>query len=174
MMSETAEKPSTRYRFGGELKEFSVIALYLYICFSALLNMKAAILHAEGVAFSHYSLAAMKALLCAKFICLGRVLGLGERFKNKGLIWLTLYRSVNFFVLILVLNAVEETIIGLVHHRPLADSILAVGGGTLDQLVGASIVMVLILIPFFAFRSLGEVVGEENLVRIFLRSRPTT
>jgi hypothetical protein len=29
----------------------------------------------------------------------------------------------------------------------------------------------LILIPFFAFRTLGEVVGEQNLVRVFLSPR---
>lgn len=34
-----------------------------------------------------------------------------------------------------------------------------------------SIVVLLILIPFFAFRSLGEVVGECNLVRVFFLLR---
>ena len=29
----------------------------------------------------------------------------------------------------------------------------------------------LILIPFFAFRTLGELVGEQNLVRVFLYPR---
>jgi hypothetical protein len=28
-----------------------------------------------------------------------------------------------------------------------------------------------VLVPFFAFRSLGEVVGEQNLIRVFLHSR---
>ena len=55
---------------------------------------------------------------------------------------------------------------------PSPSSILAVAGGTLDQLIAASFVMLLILVPFFAFRSLGEVVGEANLVRVFLHSRP--
>jgi hypothetical protein len=173
MTGGIAAKPSLRQRAASELKEFLVIAIYLYICFAALLNLKAAILHAEGVAYSHYGLAAVKALLCAKFMSLGHVLRLGERFKNLGLIWLTLYKSVVFLIFLLVLNALEEIIVGLMHHRSLTDSILAIAGGTLDQLVAASIVMLLILVPFFAFRSLGEVVGEDNLLRVFLHRRRT-
>jgi hypothetical protein len=49
-----------------------------------------------------------------------------------------------------------------------------IGGGTLDQLIATSVVGLLILIPFFAFRALGEVVGERNLVRIFLEQRRKT
>ena len=52
-----------------------------------------------------------------------------------------------------------------------ADSIAEIGGGTLDQLIATSIIVFLIFIPFFAFRSLGEVVGERNLVRMFFESR---
>jgi hypothetical protein len=45
------------------------------------------------------------------------------------------------------------------------------GGGSVDQLVATSIVGLLILIPFFAFRVLGEAVGERNLVRVFFQPR---
>jgi hypothetical protein len=31
--------------------------------------------------------------------------------------------------------------------------------------------VLLILIPFFAFRTLGEIVGENNLVRVFFHRR---
>jgi hypothetical protein len=171
MASDIAARPSVGQRIVDELKEFIILAIYLYICLAALINLKAAILHAEGVAFAPYGLAAVKALLCAKFLSVGRALHLGERFKNHGLIWMTLYKSFVFFFLLLVLNALEEIAVGLLHHRSIKDSILAIAGGTSDQLIAASIVMMLILIPFFAFRSLGEIVGEHNLVRVFLHSR---
>ena len=170
-MSDFAAKPTIRQRATHELKEFIVIAIYLFICFAALTNMKAAILHAEGVAFSPYGIAVVKSLLLAKFISVGNMLKLGRRFKNQGLIWLTLYKSVVFFALLLILNALEEITVGLIHHRSVGDSILAIAGGTLDQLIAASFVMLLILVPFFAFRTLGEVVGEDNLIRVFLHAR---
>jgi len=45
------------------------------------------------------------------------------------------------------------------------------GGGRPEQLFATSIVGLLILIPFFAFRILGEAVGERNLVRVYFRPR---
>ena len=170
-MSDGTARPALRQRVAHELREFTVIAIYLFICFAALINMKAAILHAQGVAFSPYGPAAIKALLLAKFISVGNVLKLGRRFQNQGLIWLTLYKSLVFFALLLALNALEEIAVGLIHHRSIDESILAIAGA-LDQLVAASFVMLLILVPFFAFRTLGEVVGEDNLVRIFCIRRP--
>ena len=74
-------------------------------------------------------------------------------------------------MLLLILNALEEVAVGLMHHRQVADSLAEFGGGTLDQRIATSIIVLLILIPFFAFRSLGEVVGERNLVRVFFLQR---
>ncbi len=96
---------------------------------------------------------------------------MGERYKNRALIWPTLYRSLVFVVLLLVLNALEEVVTGIIHHRALLDSLSRMGGGTLDQLIATSFVVLLILIPFFAFRTLGEVVGEDNLVQVFFHRR---
>jgi hypothetical protein len=158
-------------RIADELREFIVIAVYLYICFTALAYLKAAILQAHGIAFAPFGLAAVKALICAKFMSVGHALHVGERYKTQALIWPTLYKSFAFLVLLIVLNVLEEVIVGLLHHRTLADSITKVGGGTLDQLIATSFIVVLILIPFFAFRTLGEVVGEHNLVRVFLYRR---
>jgi hypothetical protein len=103
----------------------------------------------------------------------GHVLHVGERFKSLPLIWPTLHKSGAFLILLLALNALEEVVIGLMHHRTIAASLAEVGGGTVEQLIATSIVGLLILIPFFAFRALGEVVGERNLVRVFFYPRRT-
>lgn len=99
---------------------------------------------------------------------------MGERYKSRALIWPTLYRSLVFVALLLVLSALEEVITGIIQHRTLLNSISSVGGGTLDQLIATSFVVLLILIPFFAFRTLGEVVREDNLVRVFFHGRPAS
>jgi hypothetical protein len=171
MESSTPVALSVRERIGKETREFAVIAAYLYICFAALVYLKAAILHAYGIPFEPFGLAAVKALICAKFVLVGRMFGLGDRFKTRPLIWPTLYQSFAFLVLLLVLDALEEIIVGLVHHRTLADSLAELGGGTLYQLIAMSFIVFLMLIPFFAFRVLGEVVGERNLVRVFFVPR---
>jgi len=154
-------------RLIDELKEFVVVAIYLYIYFTALAYLKASILKAEGIDFAPFAFAAIKALICAKFILVGQMLHIGERLRTLPLIWPTLYKSFTFLVLLLILNAIEEVVVGLIHPRSVVDSIASIGGGTLDQLIATSFIGVLVLAPFFAFRSLGEVVGERNLVRIF-------
>jgi hypothetical protein len=174
MMNSGASSKSVGERLIDETNEFIVIAVYLGICFIALAYLKASILRAEGVPFAPFGFAVAKALICAKFVLLGRMFHLGEWSKHLPLIWSTLHRSFVFLILLLLLNALEEIIVGLFHHRAVSASIAELGGGTLDQLVATSIVMLLVLIPFFAFRSLGEVVGEHNLVRVFLWPRKRT
>jgi hypothetical protein len=54
-----------------------------------------------------------------------------------------------------------------------ADIAASLYGGTLDQLLATSFLGLLILFPFFAFQSLGELLGERNLVRVFIEPRHT-
>lgn len=166
MISSGSRRQITK-RLTHELKEFVIIAIYLYVFFAALIYLKAAVLNARGIPFDHFGLAAAKALICAKFVLVGQAFRLGERHKHRALIWPTLYKSTVFLVFLLALNAVEEILVGLIHHRPIAESVANISGGTLPQLFATSFIGLLILIPFFAFRLLGEVVGEETLFRLF-------
>jgi hypothetical protein len=170
-MQEAPGKLTARQRIADELTEFSVVAVYLFISFAALAYLKAAILQAHGIAFAPFGFAAIKALICAKFMLVGRALHIGEGYKTQALIWPTLHRSFAFLALLIVLSVIEEVIVGLIHGRTVAASLADLGGGTLDQMIATSVVVLLILVPFFAFRSLGEVLGERNLVRVFLEGR---
>lgn len=174
MENDVPPKATVQDRITGEFREFVIIAAYLYLCFTALAYLKAAILQAHGIAFAPFGFAAVKALICAKFVLVGRALHIGERFKTLPLIWPTLYKSLAFLVLLLVLNIVEEVVVGLIHHRPVSDSIRAIGGGTLKQLIATIIVVLMILIPFFGIQELGEALGNRNLVRLFFGNHRKT
>ncbi len=170
-MNDTATKASIGQRAAHELKEFLIIAAYFYVCFTALAYLKAAILQAHGIVFAPFGFAAVKALICAKFLSIGYVFHLGERYKKQALIWPTLHRSFVFLALLIVLTVLEELTVGYLHHRAFADSIAEIGGGTLHQAIATSIILLLILIPFFAFRSLADVVGGRVLLRLFFDPR---
>jgi len=169
MTGEELSKVSFGKRVTDEFIEFVIIAAYLYICFTAILYFKATILRAEGIPFAPFGFAAAKALICAKFASVGHALHVGERLRNLPLIWPTLYRSLAFLALLLILNALEEVVVGFMHGRKVVDSLAEMGGGHLDQLFATTVVGFLILVPFFAFRVLGEKVGERNLVRVFFQ-----
>jgi hypothetical protein len=164
---------TVRARVKREIREFAVLSAYLFVCFAALAYLKAAILQAHGIAFAPFGFAAIKALICAKFILVGRAVGYDDRFKMLPLIWPTLYKSLAFLLLLVVLSVIEEVVVGFIHHRSVLASIADFGGGTLDQLIATCVVVLLTLIPFFAFRALAEIVGQGNLVRVFLQTRRT-
>jgi hypothetical protein len=168
-----AAKANLKERAVNELREFLAVTVYLYICFAAIIYLKAAVLHAEDIPYAPFGIAIAKALICAKFVLVGRMVHLGERFKHLPLIWPTLYRSFVFLVFLLAVNALEEVLVGLIHHRATADTVAGLYGGTLGQLIATSFVGLLILFPFFAFQSLGELLGERNLVRVFIEPRHT-
>lgn len=171
-MAETGvPKASLKQRISHELKEFAIIAAYLCVCFTAITYFKFAVLQANEIPFAPFGFAATKALICAKFICLGHMIHLGESHKPQALIWPVLRKSSFYLLLLFVLDAVEEVIIGLMHGRPLIASLAEVSGGTRDQLIARSFLGLLMLLPFFALRELGNVVGGRTLARLFFEQR---
>jgi len=174
MTSEAGAKAGLKERLNSEVREFTIVAAYLFVYFVALLYLKSAVLKTYGIAFAPFTFALVKAMICAKFVLLGRMLHVGERFKNRPLAWPVLYKSAAFLVLLLILNAIEEILVGLLHHRTVLDTVTELTGGRLDQLVATSFMGLLILIPFFAFEALAEEMGPGVLVRMFFGPRRRT
>jgi hypothetical protein len=171
MTDTDPSKASLKQRISDELKEFAVSATYLCVCFTAIAYFKFAVLQAHDIPFAPFGFAAAKALILAKFMSLGHMVHLGDRYKNQALIWPVLHKSFAFLLLLLVLDAAEEVIIGLLHDRPLMASLAEVSGGTRDQLIARSVLGLLILLPFFALRELGGIVGDRTLARLFFEPR---
>src|SRR3974377_1597021 len=140
METDHPSKPSLKEKAAHELREFAIAAAYLFICFMAVQYLKAAVLKAGGIGFPPFVFAVAEPLLFAKFMTLGYILHIGDRFKSLPLAWLTLYRSIVFLVFLFVLNALEEVIVGLVHHRTVGESLTDLGGGSLDQLFATTFI----------------------------------
>jgi len=158
---------SVRQKAIHEFKEMAALAVYLYICLGAVLLLKAAILQDVGVSFAVWGIAAVKALLLAKFMVIGSAFDLGRRFRDKPLIWPTLYHALMFLILLLFLTAVEEIGVGAIHHRALLESLTHVVGPTVFEGASLCLVLFLILVPYSAFACLAEVLGERETVRLF-------
>ncbi len=171
-MADTGSwRASLKRRISDELMEFLVTAAYLYVCFTAVAYFRFAVLEVQGIPFAPFGFAAAKAFICAKFMSMGHMVRLGDRYKSQALIWPVLYKTFVFLLLLLVLNAAEEVIVGLLHARPLMESLAEVSGGSYHLLVARSVMALLILLPFFALRELGDVVGGRMLARLFFQPR---
>jgi len=158
---------SLRQKVFGEFKEMAVLALYLYICLGAVVLLKAAILQDVGIHFAIWGIAAVKALLLAKFMLLGRALQIGRKFRGQPLILPILYHALIFLILLLVLSTVEELVVGSIQHRPLADSLARIVGPTVFEGLSVCLVLFLILIPYSAYDCLEDVLGEREAFRLF-------
>ena len=170
-MATTTAKGTLHRRAVHELKEFVILFVYLYITIGAVVLLKAAVLHAQGIDSIVWGIAVIKAALLAKFMMLGYVMKIGERNSTRALIWPTLHKAFGFLVLLIIMTIIEEAIVGLFHRQSIAASLAVLAGPRLEETLAGYLIMLLVLIPFFAFRVLDEALGEGRLMRMFLVER---
>jgi hypothetical protein len=166
----TNAKATLHQRAIHELKEFAILTVYLYITLGAVIMMKTAVLHAQGIEFSPWGIAIVKAAVLAKFMLFGNAMKIGERHTGP-LIWPTLHKAFAVLLLLVILTLIEESVVGLFHHQSIAASLGDLVGSRLEETLAGYLIMLLVLIPYFAFRVLGDVLGEGKLARMFFVER---
>jgi hypothetical protein len=169
--TEIHAKATPSQRAVHDLKEFAVLTAYLYVTLGAVIVMKSAVLHTHGIDSPLWGIAIVKAMLLAKFMLIGQAMKIGERNTTRPLIWPTLRRAFAFLVLLVVLTIIEEAVVGLFHGQSIAASLGALIGPRLEETVASIFIILLVLIPYFAFRVLDETFGEGRLLRMFFVER---
>jgi hypothetical protein len=112
-----------------------------------------------------------KAAVLAKFMLLGNAMKIGGRATTSPLIWPTLHKAFAFLVLLIIMTIIEEAVVGMFHHRSVTASLGELVGPRLEETLAGFLIMLLVLIPLFAFRVLDEALGEGKLVRMFFVNR---
>jgi len=171
VIAETSAKPPLHRRAMHELKELVFISLYLYVTIGAVILMKTAVLHTQGIEFAPWGIAIVKALILAKFMLLGEAMKIGGRRTTGPLIWPTLQKAFGLLVLLIIMTIIEEAVVGLFHHRSIPASLGELFGPRLEETLAGYFIMLLVLLPYCAFRVLEEALGEGRLARIFLVGR---
>jgi hypothetical protein len=169
------DKQSTplAHRLWHELSEYFMVSVYLFVCFGALLFYKAAILQSDGIEFAPFGIAIVKALVVGKFVLILHALKIGERKGGARVLFADIFKKSALFLIFLgALTVVEEIIVGLLHGRSVIDAISEIGGGTLQQALATSILMLLILIPYFTFRVVAVRLGESVLWKLLTERAP--
>lgn len=154
-----------------ELKEFLLIALYLWVIFSLFTLYKSVILAEYHIDFAYHGFALFNALALGKVILIARDLHLGDRAKNAPLIYPTLLKSALFCLVLACFKIAEDAAIGMYRGKSFHESLADLGGGTLRGILTLTVLMFFMLIPFFAVGELKGVMGEGTLKRLFFRSR---
>ncbi len=149
-----------------EVKEFSVIVGYLWVLFSLFELHKWMILRQHNLASAlgfKLGVNLINAVVLGKIIFVAEAFRAGEHFRNKPLIYPILYKSAVFSIILICFHIVEEMIVAIFHGKTIAESIPEMGGGGLEGILIVGVIMFVVLIPFFALREIGRVVGEKEL-----------
>jgi hypothetical protein len=156
------------------MKEFFLIALYLWVVFGLFVLYKSVLLAEENVTFVFQGFALINALAFGKVILIARAFHLGEGFDEAPLIYPTLLKSALFTILLACCKILEEAAVGHFRGKTLHESLTDLGGGTLRGMLTLSVLMFVMLIPFFAIGELQRVLGEGKLSQLFFRARLPT
>lgn len=167
------EKHGWKERILDELKKLSITVIYLWVLLSLLILHREIILAQYHINYTwKLGFAFINALILAKFMLIADAFHAGERFKTKPLVSSVGYRSAVFSIILMVCHIVEEALVRVWHGVSVAQSLSEINGPALKEIAFLGIIMFVVLIPFFATRELGEVLGEQALVSLFLGPRP--
>ncbi|MFJ7355744.1 MULTISPECIES: hypothetical protein [unclassified Phyllobacterium] len=156
-------------RLKSDLLQFAVLAVYLYVCLSAIILYKITIVGSSGDGFWPFGLPALKALLLAKFILLGHAVHLGDRYSDRRIINVIASKALLYLALLITLSILEEIVVGLIHGRTIAASLSDLLGKA-PQIFATSFIMLLVLIPYLASREISSAF-EGGLWRKLLEKR---
>jgi hypothetical protein len=177
--SLNGHKPNLKERAVHQLKEFLAMFIYLWVLLT-LLVINQSIVVAREAHQAHF-FAFVNALILAKVLLIGEHLHLGNRFRDKPLLYSIFYKCFVFTIFFIVVHILERMIDGVWSGRTIAQSFPDIGGGSLKRILSMGATLFVALIPFFAFREISRVIGPGELwslllsrgTRVYaLRSRP--
>lgn len=167
----SAPNQNLKQRVYHGVRDYLVISLYLWIILGLFVLYKSIILSEENIPFAAHGFALLNALALAKVMLVAQDLHFAERFKELPLIYPTLFKSAAFAVVLGVFKIVEEALIGLYHGHSFSESVASIGGGTLNGILLLTLLLAVLLIPFFGFGEVDRVFGEQKLKKLFFASR---
>jgi hypothetical protein len=155
-----------------ELIEYAFNAVYLMLVFAAFTQYRRFLLAEYSITYTNYWVGLIGALILGKVIMIGSVFRLGRWLEDKPLIVPTIYKALIFSVFVLVFRVVEYAIKGLLHGDSLTAALVEFFAQKgIDEVFANLLVVLVTLIPFFAVKELGRVLGRERVAALFFRNR---
>lgn len=161
----------------NNLKEKIIDDLYRYISytlffalfFSAFTLYRMLILEPYQIGAFHYFYNVVEALILAKILMLGQMLGLGESYKNRPLIVPTIYKTVVFTLFVFLFSILEHFVVGYLRGKNSAEIFQEFTSHSLYEILARTFIMVFVFFFFFAFQETARVMGENKLFKLFFK-----
>jgi hypothetical protein len=163
---------SWKEKISHEMIEYGINVIYLTLVFAAFTQYRRLLLAAHDIIYTNYWVAVIQALILGKVIMIGAVLRIGRGLEQKPLIFPTVYKAFIFTCLVIAFNIAEHAVKGIWQgHGAVASLADFIKRGPHELLAG-SLVIFVALIPFFAVKELGRILGEDKILKLFFRGRP--
>jgi hypothetical protein len=150
-----------------ELIEYGLNVIYLALVFASFTVYRRLILATHGIAYENYGVALIEAAVLGKVIMIGGVFHLGRGLEAKPLIYPTLYKTFLFIIFVGIFKVIEHAIKGLWDGVGLMGGIVEYSKKGLHEVLAYNLVVFVALIPFFAVKELGRVLGKETVWTLF-------
>ena len=142
--------------------------IYLWVLLALFVINHSVVLAREQHNYQAHFFAFVNALILAKVLLIGEDLHLGNRFRDKPLLYSIFYKCFVFMIFFIGVHILERVIEGVWSGRTIAQSFPDIGGGSLKGILSLGATVYVALIPFFAFREISRVIGPSELWSLLL------
>jgi len=164
-------RPALKERAVDEIRRFLVIFLYLWVVFGLLSIHKSIVLSQHHLDTEEHAFAIINAFVFAKVLLVGEHFKIGNRFAKKPLIYPILYKSFVFSLVLIGFHVIESVGVGLWHGHTIAESLPPFLGWNPRGLLAVAIMCFVLLLPFFGFRVIAQVIGRNEMKALLLQPR---
>ncbi|MCX5516714.1 hypothetical protein C3941_17710 [Kaistia algarum] len=165
-ITEAGKPRSLTTRLIGEFRLFMVLFLYLWVLFGLfVLNQDIAQReHGDSIALQGFAI--LNALVLGKIMLVAEHLDFARWLRRKPAILSILFEAAFCSALFLGFHVIERSITILVRGTAASESPFSFGGGGPLGLAIVVVILFVSLLPFFAFKNVMRVIGEERMRRI--------
>lgn len=162
----SSDKKSLKSKIADELKTLLVLTLYFAVFFVALNYFKFSILQKVNVAYDYFGLSLIRAVVCAKFMMVGKTLYPIKVTPNKPLVWHIINRSLVYLLIVIGLNIIEEMLVAKIHGEHIWNSIVGIQAGTINQFFALAILYWIVLIPYVTYSAVSQFMGGVKIYQL--------
>jgi hypothetical protein len=150
--------------------QLAVRILFLWAIFGLFELDHAIVLGDQHIDYLPHGLALINAIVMSKVLLIAEEMNFASQFHERRLIFSILWKAALFSLLFMVIHMIEETIKRLVHGDGLSASLPH--PASIAVVACTAAMLFIALTPYFAFREVGRVIGEQKLNDLIFKERP--
>ncbi len=171
-MDDPKLKESWKQKAKREFVRYWINVFYLSVFFGLFAWYRRLILAHYEIEYLRYGVAIIEALILAKVVLVGDMLGLGRKlFRDKPLIFPTLCKAILFSVFVGLFSMAEETISGLLKGKGWSGWFIEIREQGMYEFLARCLMVLVAFIPYFAFKEISSLLGEGKLGKLFFRNK---